>query len=133
MKIPKTIGKVAYLAGYPFIYILMRGSTRAYLAVIRVKNQVLVTKNWLGLHRDWRLPGGGVLPGEALPAAVAREVSEETGIVLDPQQLKPVTEQACRSKHGFYYHIYEVTLKDEPPICIRHNEIVDAEFVDKNI
>lgn len=34
-------------------------------------------------HHWWELPGGGVDAGETLTGAALREVSEETGIVLD--------------------------------------------------
>ena len=132
MKIPKVVGKIVYLVGYPFIYWIVGGSTRAY-AVIRVGNRVLLTKNWLGLQRDWRLPGGGLKPGEDPKTAVAREVSEEIGLGIDPQKLLPVTKKAYKSRHGYYYHLFEITLDAEPPLNIRENEIVQAEFIEKEL
>lgn len=129
MKLPKTFGKIIYLIGYPIIYKKIRGSLRAYV-VILVGNKILLTKNWLGLHRDWRLPGGGVNPGEDPLNAVVREVSEEVGIAIDPTCLTMVTKQPHRSKHGYYYHIYTTTLKNQPSLNVCTDEIVKAEFVD---
>lgn len=37
----------------------------------------------------WFTPGGGLDPGESPAQAAARELAEETGLVVDPEQLGP--------------------------------------------
>ena len=127
MKLPKLIGKLTYILNYPLIYCHLLGSKRTY-ALIRVNNKVLLTKNWLGLHRHWRLPGGGVKSGEDSVRALIREVYEEVGIRLKADQPRLLTNKDCWSKHGFCYQIYEVRLKTEPRLCLTSGELVCAKF-----
>jgi ADP-ribose pyrophosphatase YjhB (NUDIX family) len=44
---------------------------------------VLIRRRFEPLAGEWSLPGGTVAVGETLHAAVAREVHEETGLVVD--------------------------------------------------
>ena len=53
-------------------------------AVVLVNGRVvLVRRDHEPLKGEWNLPGGGVELGETLEAACAREVLEETGLVVE--------------------------------------------------
>jgi ADP-ribose pyrophosphatase YjhB (NUDIX family) len=56
----------------------------------------------------WITPGGGVKPGEAVGEAAARELAEETGVVIDSAELsEPVA--ICRGEWTFRgQHLYSV-------------------------
>lgn len=61
-------------------------------AMIR-DGRVLVQRRPAGkpLADLWEFPGGKVDPGESPEAALARELAEELGIVVDPAALSPLT------------------------------------------
>jgi 8-oxo-dGTP diphosphatase len=66
---------------------------------------VLVKRRFEPLAGRWSLPGGAVEAGETLQAAIAREVREETGLVVD---VGPVVEILDRiildSSDRVHYH-----------------------------
>lgn len=90
-------------------------------------NEVLLVKvQWR--QDTWEMPGGQVEEGEALDEAAAREILEETGLVIEPVGIT-----------GVYYnttkHILSVVFKgnyisgdiQHPP-----EEISDARFIEIN-
>lgn len=68
----------------------IRLATRAIL--IRDGRLLLVNAYPGGLSDLWCAPGGGAEPGSALPDNLAREVLEETGLVISPGPLALVNE-----------------------------------------
>lgn len=55
----------------------------AVRAVILRGDRLLLVNAWKGRTHLWCAPGGGVEAHQALPEALAREVREETGLVVE--------------------------------------------------
>jgi 8-oxo-dGTP pyrophosphatase MutT (NUDIX family) len=122
------IGQFLYLLSYPGLLLLIKGTKRAYVIVV-FENKVLVTKNWLGFRRKWRLPGGGAKNNESYMQAAIREVKEEVGIDLNGYVVKPIDEP-IRHKKGFYFQTFITELERYPEIVTEFPEIWKAEFID---
>ena len=60
---------------------------RVKVLLINSKNEVLLGYS----HNDYQFPGGHVEDGETLIETVKREVLEETGIILDIDEIEPFT------------------------------------------
>lgn len=69
-----------------------------YLVTVRVtavvirQGCILLVRQHVDSRREWSLPGGRLERGEQVSEALVREVEEETGIVVEPQDLLYVAE-----------------------------------------
>ncbi len=61
---------------------------------------VLVKRKYEPLAGEWSLPGGGLEVGETLESGVAREVLEETGLVVDVGAVIEVFDRILVDKTG---------------------------------
>lgn len=131
MKPPRILGKIIYFFGYPIFRYLIKNSNRAYV-LVKYQNKVLLTKNWLGFQKKWRLPGGGIKNQEIPAIAAARELSEEVGIHINYKDLKTLTNSSIKAKYNYNYWLFELTLNYPPELQIDKREILLAEFIDTN-
>lgn len=128
MKLPLFMGKISYIIGYPGIRVWLWRSHRVYI-VLQVNNTILVTKNWLGLHKKWRLPGGGMHDSEDEITALLREVNEELGIQLHPEQLRALTQAPIKTKRGYHFSLYHLVLAQKPALHTNTAEIVATDWL----
>ncbi|MGW1355579.1 NUDIX domain-containing protein [Streptomyces sp. NPDC002409] len=72
---------------------------------------LLIERGWEPHKGQWALPGGHVDPGETSRAAAARELAEEAGVYVAPEELTQIGtfDQPGRDRRGRYvtvaYHL----------------------------
>jgi 8-oxo-dGTP diphosphatase len=84
----------------------------AAFVVLRRDGAVVLLRRANTSYREgwWALPAGHVEPGESCRSAAARELAEETGVVLDQDLLRPLCAQhrtapggAIEQRADFYF------------------------------
>ncbi len=89
-----------------------------------------ISGRWLILrHRDrWQLPGGLVGPGESPRQAAAREIHEETGLIIVPGRL--LVADWCapspRGRRGRFSLVFNaLPVPDQAPVVLQDGEVGD--------
>lgn len=66
----------------------------------------------------WELPGGGMEPGETVAQTAVREIAEETGFALTPEQVEPTAWRRTTT----YLRRHVRTLQHEHVVVVRLDE-----------
>jgi ADP-ribose pyrophosphatase YjhB (NUDIX family) len=72
--------------------------------VVDAGRVLLVRRGTEPLRGEWSLPGGLLEVGESLTAGVAREVREETGLIVEPIELIELLDRIHRVGDRVRYH-----------------------------
>lgn len=89
----------------------------------------MLVKGWLG-SGQWTLPGGGLHGGEDPALGAVREVKEETGLTIKPQQLRPLG-QGVTGHAGLRYRFvsFVVNLSGQEELRRQRYELTDLTWV----
>lgn len=90
-RIIERIGVIAWWVTLPALMVYLWNKPRTRV-LVRCGGKVLVVRGWLGTGK-WMLSGGGLHKHEPPLEGAVREVREETGITLKPQDLKPLKQE----------------------------------------
>lgn len=108
---------------YEIYRLLFKPHTHGALVAVWHQNQVLLVKT--SYRRSWSLPGGGLRGGESAAQAACRELLEELGFHVVPEQLSnpwTITETSFGGLNTV--SIFTLTLYERPDLVIDNMEIV---------
>jgi len=127
-----TLIDLGFQLGYVCAYQLMRvywrlrkPTTHGALVAIWCRGQVLLVRN--SYVRYYSSPGGYLHQGETARDAAVRELKEEIGVVVKPEQLVQSLE-VTHDWEGKRDHvvIFSLELDERPVVRVDHREVVEA-------
>ncbi len=129
MRLVHKLGTVIFWLAWPIIHISVRLQPRTRI-LVAYKNEVLVVMDLIGPGR-WSLPGGGLHRREPAVDGAVRELREETGISVEPDDLqyKGPQETVNDEKHRYRYEYFVLELKDKPQITRQKTELRDIRWM----
>jgi ADP-ribose pyrophosphatase YjhB (NUDIX family) len=123
------IGIVVFFLAWPAFYIYLRRSERTRI-IIANGGKILMTRNWIS-DGKWSLPGGGLHKDEPVIAGAQRELREETGIDIDPRQLRFIGKQTYRKYgHAFVFHTFVAQNADATTLHRQKHEVSRMDWIE---
>lgn len=106
---------------------LTKGSSHGVQVAFWLDDRVLLVKN--SYRTGYSFPGGDVKKGERSVDAARRELKEETGIVILPDQLRFAMDIRYRHRNlDMIDEIFECNAPIKPMIHIDNREVIEAEY-----
>ena len=122
--------RVAYRGAYRLMrayWAVAHPRTHGALVLVWNGGEVLLVRN--SYTRYYSAPGGYVRTGETGSAAAARELREETGLRVRPEELKQALDEQhiWEGKHE-HIEIFQLESHERPLIQVDNREVVSAQF-----
>lgn len=124
-RILKAGGRLAFWGLWPVWFVYFRFSSRRSRVLVVAEGQLLLVRDWLG-GSSWGLPGGGAKRSEPIEVSAQRELLEEVGLQIEPNQLRPLGDYLHR-KAGLRFRAYffVLELSEKPQLDRRRREVAD--------
>lgn len=122
--------RTAHFITQPLSGLLLHNSQRVRV-VVYTKHEILLIKSSFGSQK-WSLPGGGVHKGEKSILAAARELLEETSLVVSTKDMKSIGIRklpAGKKWPRAYLEFFDAPVLKKFPVCVtRPYEIMDVKW-----
>jgi len=121
-------GRICYWVGWPIFKVIL-GKSKRSRGVVVCEDKILVVKSWLG-NGKWNLPWGGIKSGENAKLAFIRELSEETGIIVNQSMVGKIGDfEYDNDGLVFRYSLFRVICDKPTKILRQKNEIYQANWI----
>lgn len=131
MFIYAAIGRYLFLILRPVmqLYFSHQPSKRVRIIVKLDSGKLLLIKGWFS-QQLWEMPGGGIKRGELPIYAAVRELHEETGLLVKPEDLKLLGEFKhvdTATPYVVVLYVVNVSTNSLKRSKLRHLEIIDQQ------
>lgn len=122
--------QVAYVCAYQLMrtyWKVRKPTTHGALITLWSGNEVLLVRNSYVSY--YSLPGGYVRSGESGADAALRELVEEVGVRVQPEQLTLVHEEThdWQGKRD-HVQIFTLDVAERPQVAVDHREVIEARW-----